>query len=120
MAKRDDASAGARKDDASAGAKKTPTKKGELIRLLKAKAGADVAVLGERLGWQPHTVRAAITGLRKAGHVVVATRPASGGALCYRIVPGAGKAKVEKPPPNTLEKHESIAAAEPAETPDDR
>ena len=105
-------------DDATAGAKKTPTKKDELIRLLRA--GVDVATLGECLGWQPHTVRAAITGLRKAGHVVVATRPAGGGASRYRIVPGAGKAKVEKPPPNTLEKHESIAAAEPAETPDDR
>ena len=105
----------AKREDAGAGAKKPPTKKDELIRLLKAKAGADVPTLGEMLGWQPHTVRAAITGLRKTGHVVVATKPGGGGASRYRIVSGAGKGKVEKPQPTTVEEQESLAAAEPGD-----
>ena len=93
----------AKRDGAGAQGKKTLTKKDELMRLLRAKAGADVAALSERLGWQPHTVRAAITGLRKAGHVVVATRPAGGGSSRYRIVSGAGKARVEKHEGTTTE-----------------
>ena len=100
--------------------KKPPTKKDELIRLLKAKAGADVATLGERLGWQPHTVRAAITGLRKTGHVVVATKPGGGGASRYRIVSGAGKGKVETPEPATAEGSEAVNTDESAEARDAR
>ena len=57
------------------------------------KAGADVATLSAAPGWQPHTVRAAVTGLRRSGHVVVATKPAGGGAARYRIVAGAGAAE---------------------------
>ena len=116
----------ARTDDARPGAKKTPTKKDELIRRLKAKAGADVATVGGRLDWQPHTVRAAITGLRKAGHVVVASRPAGGGALRYRIAPGAGKAGAAKTElPNTggvasRSTRAAGAAADEAETADAR
>ena len=116
----------AKTDGAGAKAKKTPTKKDELIRLLRAKAGADVATLGERLGWQTHTVRAAITGLRKAGHVVVASRPAGGGASRYRIVPGAGKdeaAKTEFPNARGVASSSTRAggaAADEAETADAR
>ena len=110
----------AKTDDASAGAKKPATKKDQLIRFLKAKTGADVATLGERLGWQPHTVRAAITGLRKAGHVVVATKPGSGGASRYRIVSGAGKGKVETPEPTPAEGSGTVNTDESAETPDAR
>ena len=110
----------AKRDDASAGAKKTPTKKGELLRLLKAEAGADVVTIGERLGWQPHTVRAAITGLRKAGHVVVATKPTGGGASRYRIMSAAEQAKAEKPLPTTVEQEEAAQTAKPAEAHDAR
>ena len=110
----------AKRDDARAGAKKAPTKRQELICLLRAKAGADVAALGERLGWQPHTVRAAITGLRKAGHVVVASRPAGGGASRYRIMSAAEQAKAEKLLPTTVEQEEAAQAAKPAEAYDAR
>ena len=105
---------------------KTPTKVDELIRLLWAKSGGDVATLIAALGWQPHTVRAAITGLRKAGHVVVASRPAGGGALRYRIAPGAGKAGAAKTElPNTggvasRSTRAAGAAADEAETADAR
>ena len=110
----------AKTDDAGAGVKKTPTKKDELIRLLKTKAGADVATLGERFGWQPHTVRAAITGLRKAGHVVVASRPGGGGASRYRIMSAAEQARAETQTPTTAKELEVAPAGEPAEAPDAR
>ena len=61
-----------------------PTKKAQLIRLLKGRHGADAATLSKRLGWQPHTVRAALSGLRKAGCGIAAER-AEGKPLRYRI-----------------------------------
>ena len=41
------------------------TKRAKLIALLERPEGASVAEIDQRLGWLPHTVRAAITGLRK-------------------------------------------------------
>ena len=61
-----------------------PTKKAQLIRLLKSRHGADAAALSKRLGWQPHTVRAALSGLRKAGYGIAAER-AEGKPLRNRI-----------------------------------
>ena len=56
-------------------APKTPstvvaTKKAKLEELLVRKRGATLAQLQQELGWQPHTVRAAISRLRKAGHTI--------------------------------------------------
>lgn len=57
-----------RKTRARAPATAAPkSKKDQLIALLRGKGGADVQALSDALGWQPHTVRAALTGLRKAG-----------------------------------------------------
>ena len=70
---------------------KTPTKKDQLIRMLKTKAGADVATISEKLGWQQHTTRAAFTGLRKAGHEIVSAKSDGGGASKYRIVSSTAK-----------------------------
>lgn len=44
------------------------TKKAKLIALMKRKGGVSLAAASKSLGWQPHTVRATISGLRKAGH----------------------------------------------------
>ena len=63
-----------------------PTKKDRLIRMLKARAGVDVATLSDKLGWQPHTTWAALTGLRKAGHEITVTKPDGGGVSTYRII----------------------------------
>ena len=60
------------------------TKKAQLIRLLKAKAGADIFALSKRLEWQPHTTRAALSGLRKAGYEIGIERP-EGKPPRYRI-----------------------------------
>lgn len=61
------------------------SKKDQLVDLLRAKGGAAVQQISEALGWQPHTVRAALTGLRKAG-ITVEKMPARDGELSrYRI-----------------------------------
>ena len=39
-----------------------------VLKLLKRKQGATVEQLQKATGWQPHSVRAALTGLRKKGH----------------------------------------------------
>ncbi|APE44412.1 hypothetical protein BOO69_14090 [Sulfitobacter alexandrii] len=62
------------------------TKKDQLIKLLSAKAGADIKALSDKLGWQQHTTRAALTGLRKAGYEIAWEKPATGGVPKYRIV----------------------------------
>jgi predicted transcriptional regulator len=69
------------------------TKKDQLIKLLRTKSGADIKVLSDKLGWQQHTTRAALTGLRKAGYEISAEKPAKGGMSKYRIlsVPNAGQ-----------------------------
>lgn len=61
------------------------SKKAQLIKLLRAKAGSDIASLSTKLGWQHHTTRAALSGLRKAGHEIVKVPPTTGGLALYRI-----------------------------------
>jgi predicted ArsR family transcriptional regulator len=62
------------------------TKRALLIGLLERPEGASVAEIGQRLGWLPHTVRAAITGLRHAGREVTRSKDGSGQTV-YRITP---------------------------------
>jgi len=63
------------------------TKSAQLVKMLATKRGVDVATVGAKFGWQPHTTRAALSRLRKAGHVVVRDVPAHGKPARYRIVP---------------------------------
>src|SRR5439155_24372734 len=60
------------------------TKRAVLIGMLERPDGASVAELGRRLGWLPHTVRAAITGLRHAGREVTRSKDAEGQSV-YRL-----------------------------------
>ena len=60
------------------------TKRAVLIGMLERPDGASVAELGQRLGWLPHTVRAAITGLRHAGREVTRSKDAEGLSV-YRL-----------------------------------
>ena len=62
------------------------TKRAQLISLLERPDGATVAEIGQQLGWLPHTVRAAITGLRKAGREVTRCRDADDRPV-YRLAP---------------------------------
>lgn len=66
--------------------KKRATKKDQLIRLLGTKSGCDIKSLSTKLGWQQHTTRAALSGLRKAGYDIASEKPASGGISKYRIL----------------------------------
>ncbi len=55
-------------------------------RLLNRKSGATLASLQKATGWQPHSVRAALSTLRKAGYTIdkLPTKT-DGGAVVYRI-----------------------------------
>ncbi len=46
------------------------TKQAKLIDMLKRADGASIAQMGAKTGWQPHSVRAALTGLRKRGAAI--------------------------------------------------
>ncbi len=41
-----------------------------LLILLRRKEGASLEEMTTRTSWQPHSVRAAMTGLKKKGHVI--------------------------------------------------
>ena len=60
------------------------TKKGSILALLQRPKGAAVSELIEATGWQVHSVRAALTGLRKAGKELVRDKNEAGITL-YRI-----------------------------------
>jgi hypothetical protein len=59
--------------------------KQQLIRMLSGKTGAEVATISDKLGWQQHTTRAALTHPRKAGYEIAAEKPADGKPARYRI-----------------------------------
>jgi predicted ArsR family transcriptional regulator len=62
------------------------TKAAMVKRLLARKAGADLAALQEATGWQPHSVRAALSTLRKAGYSIEKAAAKSGdGRPTYRL-----------------------------------
>jgi hypothetical protein len=66
------------------------TKTSTVVALLSQPAGATLPELITATGWLPHTTRAALTGLRKRGHVIV--RYSRDGATCYRIDAAAASA----------------------------
>jgi hypothetical protein len=66
-------------------APRRPTKRERLVRLLKAGSGRDIATLSRNLGWLPHTTRAALTRLRKAGYAIEKLPPQKNGGSRYRI-----------------------------------
>ena len=65
------------------------TKQELLVEMLGKKPGANIATIVKATGWLPHTSRAMISGLRKAGHKVE-TAEGTDGKTVYRIV-GAKK-----------------------------
>jgi hypothetical protein len=60
------------------------TKAARVLALLCRDQGATLPELIETTGWLPHTTRAALTGIRKKGHVVEKAK--RGDVTCYRIV----------------------------------
>lgn len=62
------------------------TKKAQLIALLSRKSGGTVAEASEKLGWQHHTTRAALSGLRKAGYEIDSRKSKDGKLSTYHII----------------------------------
>jgi hypothetical protein len=62
------------------------TKKAKMIAMLSRKSGADVPSLSTSLGWLPHTTRAALSGLRKAGYEITSIKAGNGKPARYRII----------------------------------
>jgi hypothetical protein len=60
------------------------TKKGSILALLQRPKGAAISDLIAATGWQVHSVRAALTGLRKEGKELLRDKNAAGVTL-YRI-----------------------------------
>ncbi len=60
------------------------TKQAVILNLLRRAEGASVDDLTSATGWQAHSVRAALTGLRKRGHDI--ERGLESGASRYRII----------------------------------
>ena len=62
------------------------TKAALIRRMLTRKAGADLATLQKETGWQSHSVRAALSTLRKTGYTIDRLPPKKeGGKVHYRI-----------------------------------
>ena len=59
-------------------------KLGQLLALIESVHGATLEEVSAELSWQPHSARAAITGLRKRGFGIALTTEADRKA--YRIV----------------------------------
>ena len=55
-----------------------PTKIEIILKQLRRPNGASIIQLQKSVGWQPHSVRAALTGLRKKGHAIERGRDAKG------------------------------------------
>ena len=67
-----------------------PTKKARLIALLTAETGVTVPDLAAILDWLPHTTRAALTGLKKAGYTIDKLPPLEGSRSSrYKLVEAA-------------------------------
>ena len=62
---------------------KGPTKTTAVLTLLHRDKGATLAELVESTGWQPHTTRATLTGLRKKGHPI--ERRKRDDVTCYHL-----------------------------------
>jgi hypothetical protein len=63
------------------------SKTATVIALLQRADGATLGDLVAATGWLPHTTRAALTGLRKKGHVIDKTKV--DGVSVYRIASAA-------------------------------
>lgn len=63
------------------------SKKDQLIGLLSKPKGARVSVIVEKLGWQSHTVRTALSGLRKQDFEIKTSRSPKTGETIYTLLP---------------------------------
>jgi len=72
---------------------RSQSKQSILVERLGQPEGAGIDELTQALGWLPHTVRAALTGLRRKGHSITRAKTEERGSV-YRI---AGASPGKKP-----------------------
>lgn len=63
----------------------TPSKASIVEAMLTKAPGATIADMNAATGWQPHSCRAFLAGLRKKGKVIERTKRKDGSS-CYRIL----------------------------------
>ena len=63
------------------------TKIGKVVALLTRTEGATLDEMVVAIGWQSHTTRAVLTGLKKKGHVIERSKHEE--VTCYRIARSA-------------------------------
>jgi Protein of unknown function (DUF3489) len=68
----------------NAATKPDQSKRAQLVKLLESDSGATLDAMVTLTGWLPHTTRAALTGLRKKGHVITSAKV--DGVRTYRAV----------------------------------
>jgi predicted ArsR family transcriptional regulator len=66
-------------------AKASETKLQRLERMLRRPEGATVAELAANLDWQPHSVRGAMSNLKKRRGLSISAEDVQGGQRTYRI-----------------------------------
>ena len=62
------------------------SKRALIIGMLQSPEGTSINALMDATGWLPHTTRAALSGLRKAGLLIERSRSEPEGSSIYRIV----------------------------------
>ncbi len=62
------------------------TKRAQLLKLVNRKSGVSIDAIQRKLEWQPHTIRAEISRLRKQG-LVVTCAPSKKGPVYRAHVP---------------------------------
>jgi hypothetical protein len=86
------------------------TKRSQLVEMLATKTGTNIDAIVKATGWQPHTGRAMISGLRKAGYKIETSRSKDGKTV-YRIVDA--KKTSGKTDPKLARSRESAASQNP-------
>lgn len=76
-----------KKTNSEAEKSETQGKIAQVVALLKRGEGATLAEITGLTGWQPHSARAALTGLRKKGHSI--ERSKRDDSSCWRIIEAA-------------------------------
>lgn len=69
--------------------KRNSAKQAIIFQGLQTKRGIDIGTLCQRTNWQPHSIRAAISKLKSAGHIIEKIKPAKSSApIRYRLTLG--------------------------------
>jgi hypothetical protein len=65
------------------------TKSATILKLLRRPKGASIAQLQNATNWQAHSIRAAMTGLRKKGHEIERSGKDRKSVTVYRMAKGS-------------------------------